>query len=203
MLLGFYNYTVILTYISLLVSTLGVFLAMTGQIKLAVVCLMVSGLCDMFDGKIASTRERTKEEKRFGIQIDSLCDLICFGVLPAIIVYQIREGKIDSIFVGSFYVLCALIRLSYFNVMEETRQDEVGGIREAYQGLPVTTIAIILPFFYIFSNGLRSIVFSLVLFAVGSLFLSTINVKKFGVKGMAMLAFLGMAELILILYSGF
>ena len=49
---------------------------------------MIAGLCDMFDGKIASTMERTRQEKRFGVQIDSLSDLICFGVLPALIVYS-------------------------------------------------------------------------------------------------------------------
>ena len=42
---------------------------------------MAAGFCDMFDGKIASTRKRTRQEKRFGIQIDSLSDLACFGIM--------------------------------------------------------------------------------------------------------------------------
>ena len=54
----------------------------------AVICLMIAGFCDMFDGTIASTKERTQQEKCFGIQIDSFSDLICFGALPAIIVYS-------------------------------------------------------------------------------------------------------------------
>ena len=85
-MLGIYNYTVILTYIGMLVSFLGLSFAMGGNIQAALLCLMISGVCDMFDGKIASTMERTKQQKRFGIQIDSLSDLICFGVLPAVIV---------------------------------------------------------------------------------------------------------------------
>lgn len=86
-LLGYYNYTVILTYIGMLVAFVGIATALDGNFKKAVICLMVAGVCDMFDGAIASTRPRMPKERRFGIQIDSLCDLICFGVFPALMVY--------------------------------------------------------------------------------------------------------------------
>ena len=63
-------------------------LSLNGHLDLAVLCLALSGLCDMFDGKIARTKkDRTEIEKRFGIQIDSLCDVVCFGVFPAMICY--------------------------------------------------------------------------------------------------------------------
>ena len=87
-MLGVYDYTVILTYISLWISIGGMMLSLNGHLDLAVLCLALSGLCDMFDGKIARTKkDRTEIEKRFGIQIDSLCDIVCFGVGPAIICY--------------------------------------------------------------------------------------------------------------------
>ena len=80
-MLGVYDYTVILTYISLWISIGGMMLSLNGHLDLAVLCLALSGLCDMFDGKIARTKkDRTEIEKRFGIQIDSLCDIVCFGV---------------------------------------------------------------------------------------------------------------------------
>ena len=85
-MLGVYDYTVILTYVSLMVSIGGMMLSVNGQIKYAVVCLAISGLCDMFDGKIARTKKnRTDDEKNFGIQIDSLCDVVCFGIFPVMI----------------------------------------------------------------------------------------------------------------------
>lgn len=85
-MLGIYDYTVVLTYVSLMVSIGGMMLSVNGHLNLAVLCLAISGLCDMFDGKIARTKkDRTEEEKCFGIQIDSLCDIVCFGVGPAII----------------------------------------------------------------------------------------------------------------------
>ena len=86
MFLGIYDYTVILTYISLGISVFGITRALEGDFKVAIFCLALSGLCDMFDGKIARTKKnRTDDEKNFGIQIDSLCDVVCFGIFPAMI----------------------------------------------------------------------------------------------------------------------
>ena len=80
-MLGVYDYTVILTYISLMVSIGGMLFSLNGDCRMALVCLAISGLCDMFDGKVARTKkDRTEVEKRFGIQIDSLADIVCFGV---------------------------------------------------------------------------------------------------------------------------
>ena len=92
-MLGVYNYTVILTYIGMLTGFTGVTCAMQGNLKGSLIFLLIAGQCDMFDGKVASTKERTKKEKRFGVQIDSLSDLICFGVLPAVIVYSQSEHQ--------------------------------------------------------------------------------------------------------------
>lgn len=144
-MLGFYNYTVVLTYIGMLFSFRGIIFALNGNICAALNCLMISGVCDMFDGKIASTKVRTAREKRFGIQIDSLSDLVCFGVLPALIVYMVSGSNALSMAISGIYLLCALIRLAYFNVDEEERQSNTSQAREFYLGLPVTTSALILP----------------------------------------------------------
>ena len=71
-MIGFYNYTVILTYVGMLSGFMGIVSAWSGNLKMALLCLIFAGVCDMFDGKIASTMKRTKQEKRFGVQIDSL-----------------------------------------------------------------------------------------------------------------------------------
>lgn len=141
-MLGYYNYTVILTYMGMLSGFLGITYAMNNNLSSAIVCLIGSGICDMFDGKIAATMVRTRSEKQFGIQIDSLCDLICFGVLPALIVYRICE---PALWICALYTLCALIRLSWFNVDEMQRQECTTQRRTAYLGLPVTTAAAIFP----------------------------------------------------------
>ena len=90
---GSYNYTVVLTYLGMLAGMLGVLYAFKENPYAAVICLMVAGFCDMFDGAVASTKkDRTEQEKTFGIQIDSLSDLVSFGVLPSILVFSINDG---------------------------------------------------------------------------------------------------------------
>ena len=87
-MLGYYDYTVILTYFSLISAGVGIFLCLSGNGHpyLGVFFLLFCGLCDAFDGKVARTkRDRTPEQRCFGIQIDSLSDLVAFGVLPACI----------------------------------------------------------------------------------------------------------------------
>ena len=90
-LLGYYNYTVVLTYMGMLAAFVGIMMVINRDFPEAIVCLMVSGVCDMFDGMVAATKERDDKEKCFGIQIASLSDLISFGVFPALFVYVFLE----------------------------------------------------------------------------------------------------------------
>ena len=137
-MIGFYDYTVILTYISFISAVAGIFSASTMNLRWAIFFLALSGLCDMFDGKIARTKKnRTEDEKSFGIQIDSLCDIVCFGVLPIVICFKLGMDRIWSMAILALYGLAGLIRLGYFNVMEAKRQAEEGGARKYYQGLPI------------------------------------------------------------------
>ena len=105
-----------------------------------------SGLCDMFDGKIARTKKnRTEDEKQFGIQIDSLCDVVCFGVFPIVLCYELGMRRIYSMAILVLYGLAGVIRLGYFNVMETKRQQESSENRKYYQGLPITSMSVVLP----------------------------------------------------------
>ena len=87
-MIGFYNYTVVLTYLSLVSASTGIFVALSdkGHPYIGIIFLLFCGLCDAFDGKVARTKKgRSSDEQKFGIQIDSLSDIIAFGVLPAAI----------------------------------------------------------------------------------------------------------------------
>ena len=147
-MIGFYSYTVVLTYLGLASAAMGMILTFQGFAKYALFCLAFSGLCDMFDGKVARLKkDRTEDDKRFGIQIDSLCDVVCFGAFPMILCYSIGMRGPAGISILVFYLIAGVIRLAFFNVMEEKRQDETDEARKYYQGLPITSIAIILPLF--------------------------------------------------------
>lgn len=117
-MLGFYDYTVVLTYISLVISVFGMTRALAGDFKVAILCL---------------------------------------------------------------YCVASVIRLGYFNVMEEKRQNETSELRQYYQGLPITSMAIILPFIYLLRKGCGAnflLVIHVAVVVVGVLFISDIKVKK-------------------------
>lgn len=193
-ILGYYDYTVLLTYIGMISGVSGITLVMNQKFGLAVVCLMLAGICDMFDGAVAATKKkRSAREKKFGIQIDSLSDLICFGVLPGIFVYQFSDRSLWGMFAATEYILCALIRLAYFNVCEEERQKTETGTRKYYQGLPVTSIALLLPAAYLFTN-VCYIHISLIA-VMGLLFLSPLRIRKPKALGKVIMGALGISEL--------
>ena len=183
-MIGFYDYTVVVTYISLISSIMGMFFAIDGKLPLAVFCLAFSGLCDMFDGKIARTKKnRTDDEKAFGIQIDSLCDVVCFGIFPIILGYQLGMCKIYSLMILAFYGVAGVIRLAYFNVMEEKRQSETSENRKYYQGLPITSMSVIMPLLFmvsVFFPGFRYFLVCLhiAMLLVGFLFILNFRFRK-------------------------
>ena len=197
-MLGVYNYTVILTYVGMLTGFTGVAFSMHGNLRQALLCLMIAGACDMFDGAIAATMERTDREKRFGVQIDSLSDLICFGVLPAVIVYYASGRSPFSFLAAAVYLLCALIRLAWFNVDEEERQNLEEGSRRFYLGLPVTSAALLLPAVMvvcaIFSLPIPWFA-PLLLIVMAALFLSPVSLRKPRLPGKVVMALCGVAEL--------
>lgn len=201
-MLGYYNYTVVLTYIGMLTGFIGISCTVDGQYHAAVLCLMASGVCDMFDGAIASTKKRNKYEKHFGIEIDSLSDLICFGILPALLLYCIAGRNIVSLLIGSVYALCALIRLAYFNVDEVERQNQSSGLRTIYQGLPVTLSALILPVLYqigISWNIKPAKLWSWALVGMAVAFLMPFQLKKPNIIGKICMIFCGCFELLFLL----
>lgn len=195
-MIGFYNYTVILTYIGLMSSVFGITQVFEGHMSIAFLCLVVSGICDLFDGKVArSKKDRTDQEKVFGIQIDSLCDLVCFGVLPACIGYSYGFNYGLGLVSALMIVLGGVIRLGYFNVMEEERQRTTAENRKEYQGLPITTTSIILPLIYVGRMNIPSAWFPYVfqgfMLLVAILFVLNISIKKLSNRGILILFTLG------------
>ena len=194
-MIGYYNYTVWLTFIGMLSSVTGMRLAIQGKIIPAVICLMFSGFCDMFDGIVARTKkDRTDEEKRFGIQLDSLSDIVCFGVLPFVIGVCIGAREWWQIAIMALLALAGLIRLAYFNVTEETRQKQTNEKRKHYLGVPITSSALTVPLLFCFRgllDGAFPIAYTLMLLVNGMLFVVPLQVKKPSKTGLAVMLVIG------------
>lgn len=224
-MLGFYDYTVILTYMSLLSAGIGIFVTLNGQGHpyWGTFFLLFCGLCDAFDGKVANTKKnRSQLEKNYGIQIDSLSDVIAFGVLPACIgMSLVRTSPFLQRIFGSYqdklplfivsiilyailvlYILAALIRLAYFNVTEEERQRNETGERRSYTGLPVTSAALIFPLVmllqYITDIDLAIVYFPVAL-VTGFMFLMKFQIPKLKLRGLLVLIGIGLIECVLML----
>lgn len=194
---GFYNYTVILTYLNMLSGFMGIISLFKGNFALSALFLLIAGLLDMMDGAVAATKKRTPSEKKFGIQIDSLSDLICFGVLPALFTIVICGFNVIAIICGAAFALCALIRLAYFNVCEEERQQTETGKRKYYYGLPVTAASLLFPLFFMISDlaNLDPLwIFPAVAALISFAFLFAFNLRKPKLVGMIVLGTLGFAE---------
>lgn len=200
-MIGFYDYTVVLTYLGFASGVFGILMAFTGHIFTAILALMFSGLCDMFDGKVARTKKkRTAEEKSFGIQLDSLSDLVCFGILPAVIGFKLGINKCYMIPLIIFYPLAGLIRLAYFNMLETMRKGD-GPVKQ-YVGLPITSAALLFPLLFIFKKLLGKyfvLVYGIGLLVVGLLFISKIKIKKPNTRQMILMILVGVLEILLIL----
>lgn len=208
-MIGFYDYTVIATYIGLISAVCGIYCAYCGNPVGAVVFLMLSGFCDMFDGKIAGTRKnRTRAEKRFGVQIDSLSDVVAFGVLPAFIFISYSGGSYICLGVAFLYVLTAVIRLAYYNVTEEERQDTAkeNEPRAFYLGLPVTSSAVILPLIICFKSilgGHFNLFFGICMLLCALLFVTPFRLRKPKLKTLVILALIGILLLGFVLVMHF
>lgn len=217
-MIGFYDYTVVLTYMSLLSAGTGIVISLSAKAHpyWGIFFLMLCGLLDAFDGPVARTKKnRTQMQKAFGIQIDSLSDLVAFGVLPACIGSAVirtqpffaslnEEITVKSVIIKTIlfsilvlYILAALIRLAYFNITEEERQRNETGRRTHFVGLPVTSAALIFPTVMILqyiTDADISLLYFPVIFLTGLAFVLKFKMPKPRMRGILALIGVGAIE---------
>jgi CDP-diacylglycerol--serine O-phosphatidyltransferase len=114
---------------------LSIFSSIEGHFILAAWFLIGALACDIIDGRIA---RMTKTTSDFGMQLDSLSDLLSFGAAPAVMMYMLvlnTMGKI-GISIAVLYVLCCALRLARFNVLAQS-----GEIHKHFVGLPTPASA--------------------------------------------------------------
>jgi CDP-diacylglycerol--serine O-phosphatidyltransferase len=105
-----------------LITTAGLFCgfysivaSLRGDFLIAAIAVMAANVFDVLDGRIARV---TKTTSQFGIQYDSLCDLVAFGVAPGVLVYRWALEPWGTVgwLAAALYVTCAALRLARFNV---------------------------------------------------------------------------------------
>lgn len=202
MFIGKWNKSVIMTYVGLLFSVIGFYFSFAGKMSVAFSCLVVAGICDMFDGAIARKCKRDESEKQFGIELDSLVDTFSFVAFPIFLLLCIGLKDWYYIPVFTLYGICGVARLAYFNITVDSKNKNTPV--KYYSGLPVTTAAMIFPLLYLISRfipeNILNIYYAIGMLVVSILFISNFKLKKPSTKVYPV--FVILAIIVLILFLG-
>ena len=179
-MLGYWNKSVYITYLGAFVASCGFLLTLkTGNYDYSFVGMIIAAVCDMFDGKVARhIKNRSEQAKEFGVEIDSLADIVCFIAIPAFTIFLYGLNELYQIIFLAFYVVCGIIRLAYFNVAMSDKDKAI----KYYQGLPVPVSVLIFGLVWLFSKSFHfdiRLVYTILVPIVGFLHISRIKIKKF------------------------
>jgi phosphatidylserine synthase len=150
----------IISLAGLLCALIGIYFAIIGNFKLAIIGVLWAVLFDWADGIVArKMSKRTANHRAFGPQLDSLIDIVSFGVFPAI--FLLSYGQYSPWFLpGAFLIVgVSAIRLSYFNVF--------GMIdKTTYKGLALDNNVLILSLLFLFEGFFEQPVFAIILYII-------------------------------------
>ncbi|WLD92162.1 CDP-diacylglycerol--serine O-phosphatidyltransferase [Alkalihalobacillus sp. AL-G] len=158
----------ILTLLNLTLGAIALVFILRGQLELSFWFIFLCALFDRFDGMVA---RKLQIESELGKQLDSLCDLISFGIAPAFLIYQasLHEFGIPGIVFILIYIICGAIRLARFNITE---------FNGHFSGVPITAAGCLLALSYLTTNLLPNFVFMFLVIILSFLMISTVRVKK-------------------------
>ena len=174
------DYPNIVSLAGLLCAVTGIYFVILGQFSYAIIGIIWAVFFDWADGIIArKMKNRTDDQRSFGAQLDSLIDIVSFGVFPAL--FLLSYGGFSPWFLPGAFLLVATstIRLSYFNTF---------GLIDSstYHGLALDNNVILLSFIYLFHSFFSRSVFAVVLYILLMIMmvfnLAPIPTLKFGGK---------------------
>ncbi len=169
-----------ITCTSMFFGFLSIIWAVQGRFTDACLALLVSALMDGLDGKVARLTHSASE---FGVQFDSLADLVAFGIAPAVLVFQWQLEHLGrfGVAIAFVYAACGALRLARFNVNAHT------GSKRYFIGLPIPAGACTVVCYVLFAElfaaslpGLTLAAAAVLTFCVGLLMVS--NVRYFSFK---------------------
>lgn len=152
-------------------TLLAIYFSVLGIYYAAMIGMIWAVAFDWADGLIARRMKgRTDNDSTFGMQLDSLIDIVNYGVAPAI--FLLSYGKYDPLFLpGAFVIIAAsAIRLSYFNTFGLSGESK-------YTGLALDSNSIALVFIFLFESLFSNGIFSVILY-VSTLGLAVLNVSQ-------------------------
>ena len=134
----------------------------------SVLFIFIAAFLDRYDGKVA---RKYNQESELGKQLDSMGDIISFGVAPALLMYEIAltDFGVAGMFMAILYIACGALRLARFNVMESTGY---------FVGLPITAAGTLLTFSFFFTHVFSPVFYMFLFPILAVLMISTFTLKK-------------------------
>lgn len=175
---GIYVLPNLFTSASLFSGFFAIIAAIQGRYETAAIAILISCVFDGLDGKIARYTHTTSQ---FGVEYDSLCDLVAFGVAPALLAFQWALEPFQRLgWLACFmFLICGALRLARFNVQKNTIESKY------FRGLPIPAAASFvasLVLFTTFLGGLpqsRHILIIATIYILSFLMVSTIEYPSF------------------------
>lgn len=145
MILGAYDLACLITLFGLVAAIGACVLSVEGLIELALVSWIMAGLADLFDGPLARRQQRSAYQKEFGVQLDTVVDVVAFVVTPLVIALGFGLRSPTALLLMLIFVVCGAVRLAHFNTMSAQGKD----LATHHRGLPVTYTALVFPILFI------------------------------------------------------
>jgi CDP-diacylglycerol---serine O-phosphatidyltransferase len=168
-----------ITSIGLLSGFYSIVSSVTGHFEVAAVMIVIAFVCDGLDGRIARA---SRTSSQFGVEYDSLADVVAFGVAPAMLAYSWALRPIGSLGVGvsGLFVLCSALRLARFNVQTASAD------KSRFTGLPVpgaaamiAALALAYSYFEVDSPRMLCSLMAPITLALGGLMISRVPYPSF------------------------
>jgi CDP-diacylglycerol---serine O-phosphatidyltransferase len=158
----------VITLTNLSLGGFAIVFGIHGNLKLSLLLIFIAALADRLDGMVA---RKFNMESELGKQLDSMGDIISFGVAPALLLYQgiLHEFGGPGTFFAVFYISCGAFRLARFNVTE---------INGYFTGLPITAAGCLATLSFLVIPYLPSQVFLFIIIILSFLMVSTFRLKK-------------------------
>lgn len=195
-MLGSWHRSNLLTFVGMAAAVVGVGAATRHALSVAVACLVVAGLCDLFDGSFARRFQRDDRTRALGVQLDSLADVLSFVALPIAIAAAYGCQAWWQLAAAVLYALAGINRLAEFNLGADGRPEST---TTHYRGLPVTWSALVFALAALAGNCLgttRDEVFALVMVVLAVAFVADLPVPR--PRGLPLVVLLVLAVAILV-----
>lgn len=135
MFIGFINLANIITLSGLCSSALAILCAANHHFCPALTFFLLAGVCDMMDGTAARRKPgRSNRSKIYGVQLDSLCDMVSFGVTPCMIAWFLGYDSPFDVIIYMLFLVCSATRLAYFNTLTMEKEDLSS---KSFVGMPI------------------------------------------------------------------